>query len=273
MASTPVARAAVNPVGLGLGVAGVVAGLLAGSLAVGLVVGVVLWLAVSVVTLLRRTAASTPAGARAGRRKDIDPFTLGEPWRFFVRDALQAQARFRDVVGRAPAGPTRDRLHEIGQRLDEGVEQVWATAQRGNTLRQARTRIDVPSLQRRLDDARAAHDADATARTTDDELLAADPLGGDDLAGRTVASLQGQLDAAGRLDQVTAQAEKRLTLLQAQLDEAVTRAAELSASAGDTAALAGVGTDIAHLVEEMEALRLALDETGGLTLGPGTSPS
>jgi hypothetical protein len=262
MASTSVARAAVNPVGLGLGVVGVLAGLLAGSLALGLVVGVVLWLAVSVVTLLRRAAAPPTAGGR-GRRKDVDPFTLGEPWRFFVRDALQAQERFRDVVSRAPAGPTRERLTEIGQRLDEGVDQVWATAQRGNTLRQARTRIDVPTLQRRLDDARASIDA----------AVAADPLHADDLADRTVASLQGQLDSAGRLDQVTAQAEKRLTLLQAQLDESVTRAAELSASVGDTAALAGVGTDIEHLVEEMEALRLALDETGGLTLGPGTSQS
>lgn len=264
MASTSVARAAVNPVGLGLGVVGVVVGgLVLGSLALGVVVGLVLWLAASVVTLLRRTAAAPTTGARASGRRSIDPFTLGEPWRFFVRDALQAQDRFRDVVGRAPAGPTRDRLQEIGQRLDEGVEQVWATAQRGNTLRQARTRIDVPSLQRRLDDARRAMDTAA----------AADPLATDDLAGRTVASLQGQLDSAGRLDQVTAQAEKRLTLLQAQLDESVTRAAELSASAGDTAALAGVGTDIAHLVEEMEALRLALDETGGLSLGPGTSSS
>lgn len=257
MASPSVARAAVNPVGIGLGVVGVVAGLLAGSLALGLVVGVVLWLAASVVVLLRRSASGAMAGGRSGRRA-IDPFTLGEPWRFFVRDALQAQDRFREVVERVPPGPTRDRLMEIGERLDEGVEQVWATAQRGNTLRQARTRIDVPGLRRRLDDARAARDA-----------AAADPLATDDLAGRTVASLQGQLDSAGRLDQVTAQAEKRLTLLQAQLDESVTRAAELSASAGDTAALAGVGTDIEHLVEEMEALRLALDETGGLTLGPG----
>ncbi|MPY92332.1 MAG: hypothetical protein GEV08_04465 [Acidimicrobiia bacterium] len=258
MASTSLARAAVTPVGLGLGVAAVIAGLLAGSLVVGVLLGVVLWLAATVLTMLKRTAAASPGTAGATAR-GLDPFTLGEPWRFFARDALQAQARFRELVGKTPAGPTRDRLADIGQRLDEGVQQVWATAQRGNTLRQARQRIDVPSLGRRLGEAQRAAEASA----------AADPLSTDDVAARTVASLQGQLDSASRLDEVTAQAEKRLRLLQAQLDESVTRAAELSASVGDVAALAGVGTDIEHLVEEMEALRLALEESGGLSAGSG----
>lgn len=259
MGSTSLARAAVAPVGIGAGVAGLLVGVLVGSLAGGVALGLVLWLAVTLLTVLRRSA-TTPTGAVGGAAsRGIDPFALGEPWRFFARDALQAQARFREVAARAPAGPTRDRLHEIGQRLDEGVLQVWATAQRGNTLRQARQRLDVPGLERRLEDARRAAA----------ESAAEDPLSTDDLAGRTVTSLQGQLDSAARLDQVTAQAEKRLTLLQAQLDESVARASELSVSAGDTSALQGVGSDIEHLVEEMEALRLALEETGGLA--PGTS--
>jgi hypothetical protein len=33
--------------------------------------------------------------------------------------------------------------------------------------------------------------------------------------------------------------------------------------AGDVGELSGVGDDIAHVVEEMEALRLALEETSG----------
>jgi hypothetical protein len=79
----------------------------------------------------------------------------------------------------------------------------------------------------------------------------------------TLASLRAQLASADRLDRVTAEAESKLRLLQAQLDEAVARAAELSVKAGDVGELAGVGDDIAHVVDEMEALRLALEETSG----------
>jgi hypothetical protein len=91
-----------------------------------------------------------------------------------------------------------------------------------------------------------------------------DPLSLDDTATRTVQSLESQLASAKRLDDVTDQAEARLKLLQAQLDEAVARAAELGvSSAADASALAGVGDDVDHVVLEMEALRQALEETGG----------
>jgi hypothetical protein len=44
----------------------------------------------------------------------------------------------------------------------------------------------------------------------------------------------------------------------------VARAAELGvSSAADASALAGVGDDVDHVVLEMEALRQALEETGG----------
>ena len=79
-----------------------------------------------------------------------------------------------------------------------------------------------------------------------------------------MSSLEGQLASAGRLDEVTGQAEAKLKLLQAQLDETVARAAEMAAQAADSAALGALGDDVDHLVEEMEALRLALDETGAL---------
>ena len=57
-------------------------------------------------------------------------------------------------------------------------------------------------------------------------------------------------------------AESRLRLLQAQLDEAVARAAELSARAGDIGELTGVESSITEVTDQMEALRLALEETG-----------
>ena len=50
--------------------------------------------------------------------------------------------------------------------------------------------------------------------------------------------------------------------LDARLDEAVARAVELSLGAGDAAAAGGLEGDVDRLVEEMEALRLALDDAG-----------
>jgi hypothetical protein len=193
------------------------------------------------VRLMRANADPRRRLVAAGDRS-IDPFTLGEPWRFFVRDALSARRRFEEAVGRARPGPLRDRLEEIGRQLTEGVNRTWATAQQGQTLREARKRIDTNKVSQRI--AQLQDHADANAEGT-------------------LASLRAQLSSAERLDRVTVEAESKLRLLQAQLDEAVARAAELSVKAGDVGELSGVGDDIAHVVEEMEALRLALEETSG----------
>jgi hypothetical protein len=191
---------------------------------------------------LMRANADPRRRVSAGAGRSIDPFTLGEPWRFFVRDALNARARFEEAVGHARPGPLRERLVEIGKQLDDGVDRTWATARQGQSLREARRRIDTNRVGRRIAQLEGTSDPNAEG---------------------TLASLRAQLSSAERLDRVTAEAESRLRLLQAQLDEAVARAAELSVKAGDVGELAGVGDDIAHVVEQMEALRLALEETSG----------
>ncbi len=61
---------------------------------------------------------------------------------------------------------------------------------------------------------------------------------------------------------MAAEARDRLRLLDARLDEAVARAVELSLGAGDAAAAGGLQGDVDQLVEEMEALRVALDDAG-----------
>jgi hypothetical protein len=208
--------------------------------------------------LLRRQARLAGGGAGPGvssgaARRGIDPFTIGDPWRRFVQEALRAQSHFDDVVGRTRAGPLRERLGEIGRGVERGVGEVWATARQGDVLRSARRRVDRPAIERRLDDARSLAQRSASL----------EPLSLDDTAARTVESLEGQLASAQRLDEVSARAEQHLRLLTAQLDEAVARAAELAAAAADVSALAGVGDDVDHVVEEMEALRLALEETNG----------
>ncbi len=207
--------------------------------------------------LRRQAVGATTQGVRMARAiAGIDPFAVGEPWRNFVRDALQARDRFREVVNSAAPGPLRDRLAEIGDRLDDGVQQVWATARRGHELRQARRQIDTEAIEQRLAETQRLGDANLADETT----------------ARTVESLNRQLETAHRLDSVTFEAESRLRLLQAQLDEAAARSAELAVRAGDVSDLAELGTVVDHAVSEMETLREALDEVdqAGST-GTGTA--
>jgi hypothetical protein len=88
---------------------------------------------------------------------------------------------------------------------------------------------------------------------------------------RTAAALRAQLGSASRLGTVAAEARDRLRLLDARLDEAVARAVELSLGAGDVSAAGGLQGDVDQLVEEMEALRVALDDAGPTASASPTS--
>jgi hypothetical protein len=60
-------------------------------------------------------------------------------------------------------------------------------------------------------------------------------------------------------------------VLNAQLDEAVARAVELSVHADSETDIAPLGNDVDSLVSELESLREGLEETGGAARG-ATSP-
>ena len=219
----PVARAITSPwtwvlVAVGA-VAGFAAGGILGAVALGAVAG---------------AARIGVAGLKRPARPRIDPFALGEPWKRLVQDALQAQNRFGDVVRTTRTGPTRERLDDIGSRIAEGVEDAWAIGQAGGLLTDARRRIDVAQLQRRIGEAGAGSE--------------------------TAAALQAQLDSAARLDATIADTRERLGLTTARLDEAVVRAAEVAARAGDPTGLDQLGSDVEVLVQDLEALRQGLDE-------------
>ena len=232
-----VARAAMAPSSILLAGAGGAVGILAGWGVAGAVgLGVAGWAG--------RVLYAIPRGQR---RTKIDPFALKEPWRAFVRDALQARARFNEAVERTGSGPFHDRLSAIGERIGTGVEEAWRVAQLGQVLVDARRQIDVEAATREL----------ATVRSDADERWAA----GSSLA-KTADALEAQLASAERMDKVVVDARDRLRLLNARLDEAVARAVELSVRTGDTAGVASLDTDVDALVDEMEALRLALDEAG-----------
>ncbi len=62
------------------------------------------------------------------------------------------------------------------------------------------------------------------------------------------------------MDAVVNDAQDRLRLLDARLDEAAARAVELSVEASDEGML-GLSSDVDDVVTDMEALRQALEET------------
>lgn len=215
--------------------AGVVLGVLAGAGLLGTIVLVLIgWALGTGATLL---IGRTGAGGGARGRGRIDPFSVQEPWRHFVRDAVTARNRFDEALRGARSGPLRDRLVDIRRSVDAGVQEVWSVAQQAQTVSLARTRLDAPALRRRLESLEAH---------------------GNDPAADAVRS---QLDSAARLDAVIADTTTRLETLEARLTEAVASAIEISALAGRDDDLIGLGTTVDQVVDELESLRLALAET------------
>lgn len=236
--SPPVAHAITSPTGiLALG-AGAGLGILTGGGIIAAVVG-------GLVAFAARVGIAIPRGSSEDR---IDPFTLAEPWRYYVRDALQAHRRFQDAVHDAKAGPMRERLREIDDRVETGVREVWRIARRGHELVAARKRLDPDSIRQEIE---------STKRN------AGQPWAEGSTMERTLESLQAQLATVERLERVIADADSRLRLLNARLDEAAARTIELSVQASDASQLGGLGHDVDQMVDEMEALRLAIEETGG----------
>ncbi len=132
----------------------------------------------------------------------------------------------------------RDRLTEIGARLDDAVAECWRVARQGQALMEARTNLDTTNAQREL----AALDQSSASYA------------------KTAEALQAQIASGQRLDATITDTRDRLRLLDARMDEAVARAVELSVGAGD-ADLGGLGSDVDVLVGDMEALRQGLEET------------
>lgn len=241
-ARTPaVARAVTSPSAVLLAGAGTSLAILGGlPLAAAAVVGVLAWGA--------RVAMAVPRGPREER---IDPFTVGEPWRHFVADALQARAKFEQVVERSRSGPLRDRLQALGERLDHGVRECWRIARQGDGLHAALAHLDVAQVRRELAE-------------VEDELERCPPGERSSLE-RAQASVRSQLASAERIERVSRDAGSRLRLLNAQMDEAVARAVELSVTASDGSDLSPLSADVESLVGELESLRLALEETASAT--------
>lgn len=225
--------AMISPITVGLVVgAGALARILTGSWAVAVLAGLVTW-------IVRVLVATRIAKRVRGLDRRIDPFALREPWRFFVRDALNARQRFAEALDEADGGPLRDRLHEIETNLDQAVSVTWEVAQRGQQLTDARRRIDLASLERTLEST-APDDARHTAAAA-------------------------QKASHERLRRREDDTRERLEVLDARLDETVVRAAELSTRTGGAIELDQLAGQVTGMVDELDSLRIALDEVGNDT--------
>jgi hypothetical protein len=228
-----VARSLTDAPAIGAVGVGAAAAILVGLGPIGAVVGGAAFLA-------GRVAVAIPK--KANPKRGIDPYRLGDPWRRLVRDAMAAERQFDTTVKGARDGPLRDELHAIGSRIDESLLQCWQIAQGGNALSQARARIDVYGAQRDLAEVQASEQNDTTAHT--------------------IEALQAQLATAARMDTTITETRDKLRLLNARLDEAVSRSIELSATSAGSDQLQLVGDDVASIVGEMESLRQAIEVVG-----------
>jgi hypothetical protein len=228
---TPATAAAIMSWRIALGLAVVVVAALAGApVAVALAVGVAVYVASVAIAMPRRR--SMPP---------MDPFTLGEPWRRYVQGTQRATTRLHDAVAATRAGPLRDRLHSIADRIDHGLVESWYVAKRGDEIDDAIRRLDPTTLRSRLEDFREQ------ARTDDSSELAA-----------AIGSIERQLESADRLQELSERTAARLRLTQTRFEELVARAEEVSVGSVDTEAYAH---DVDILVDEVEGLRLAVEET------------
>jgi hypothetical protein len=197
----------------------------------------------------------------------VDLSRLGHPWRAYVQEAMLAQGRFQQAVRQTPPGPLHDRLAEVGVRLGEGVMESWRVARRGQDLQMAMASLDVAGIRRELAQCQAEQQASWGARG---RPQAAATAGGGGSGGgpaeapldRTVRALESQLASAARIQAIEADARERLRLLNAQLDEAVAEAVELSVKGIDQAGLGALTDSVDTMVSELQALRQGLDEVG-----------
>lgn len=228
----PVARAMMSPLGILAAGAGA---------AVGIVVGLPLIAAagIGVAAWGVRVAVAVPRDEPA---RKIEPFALRDPWRSYVVATQVAKTRFDGVVDDMAAGPLRERLTAFDDRLADGVDESWRIAKRGDDISTALDRLDSGRPRRELERRMAALDG---AEPAADEAT-------------VIQALQSQVDAAQRLETTRDDAQRRLQVLEAQFEELVARAVEVSVGTADTDLL---GNDVDGLVNELEAVRMAIEET------------
>ncbi len=194
----------------------------------------------------RSAQGSTPTS----RTASIDPFTLQDPWRRHVQNALGARAKVERAIDQRQDGPTRDRLRDLINEIDDVVARIWEVASEGHQLATAGRLTDLPSLERRLN---AAEDATASAPvdTGEPSLESMSAL----------ASARAAVESARRIATMRDSSDANLRSLSERLNELVVRAIEVSAVQITPADADSLRADLDSMIVDLEGLRLGLQET------------
>ena len=159
-------------------------------------------------------------------------------WAPVVADAVEVRRRWYELVAGLREGPVRDRLTELGEKIDAGVLAVHATASRAADAERIAATLDADKV---TDDyKRAKRDP-----SVDPALL--------DALSVRFASVQRVLNA---LDDV----DRQLRLLDARLGAAVARGAEVALTAGEGSD--DLARELDAVVGELGALQQSLDALG-----------
>jgi len=235
--------------------------LLIGGGAASLVILAGLWPLAPVAGLVGWGAKVALAVPRKARRSTINPGKLPDPWRTFVFAAAQAAKRFDDQVATLPAGPLRSELGEVGQRVSAAVRECWEIASRGVAIDRARTQLGLGQAANEIDRLKGERTLRATQAM---DLTSID---------QAITAVQRQLAAGQRIETAAFEARDRLRVLNAQLDEAVASVVEMSLRPSADRSAGAIRGQVNGIVDELEALRLALDETDTLSTAPSPDPA
>jgi len=213
----------------------------------------------AVISRARKTRAAQPKPAA------LDPWSVPEPWRQLLHQAMDAQSRFDHSVADWPAGPIRERLTDLQPRVWADVEHVGTIAKRGAALSGWVAGVagtGRPSAQQLADKLRAA-EAERTRAAAGSERYAS--------LERTEEALAAQIRALHNASEAESMVADRLRVIVARLDEAVTSLLVLGAGGGETEADT-LTASLDEINDEITSLSRGLAEASGTSV-PALPPA
>lgn len=204
----------------------------AAAVAVGAGIGVADHSVVLAVILAALGWSGRMAAAVGGRRRrargarprpaELDPWSVPEPWRSLVEQAMAVQSRFDRTVQEWPDGPIRDHLADLQPRVWAQVAALGATARRGAAA-------DGWDGARRRPAGPPVEELSAELRGLQEQRRSGPPgAGGTDADGvgaaaldRREEALAAQLRARRQAEELSAAVQDRLRAAVAKLDGAV----------------------------------------------------
>ncbi len=221
-------RAAVSPTAIAAGAVGAGIGVLDHSVIVAVILGAGFWsarMAAGIFARARRQRAARPKPA------ELDPWSVPEPWRQLLKQALNAQSRFDQAIQDWPSGPIQERLADLQPRVWANVEDIGTIARRGAALSAwvsgipASGRPTAAELGQQLRQTEAERQRLAGRSASRDASLA-----------RTEEAIAAQIRAVHNSSEAESVVLDRLRVVVARLDETVTSLLVLGAGGGEAQA-------------------------------------